>query len=414
MPALLSGLRIIEGSAFVAAPLGGMTLAALGADVIRFDDIGGGLDANRWPVTNEGVSLYWAGLNKGKRSFAVDLKRPEGRELITRLITAPGPDAGIFSTNLPARGWLSYETLQARRADLIALNITGARDGSAQVDYTVNSVTGFPMITGPEGHHGPVNQVLPAWDVATGFAAAAALLAAERHRMRTGRGQLVRLALQDMALAVTAALGYLGEAEINGIDRPRYGNEVFGTFARDFATRDGRHVMICVFTARQLAALAEAGSLKEKFAAIEQARGLDLENEAHRWEARRELAQVIGPWIGSLSFDDAAAKLTKAGALWGPYLMPRELVGGGAGEAGGAHPLVAGNPMFSRVAQPGIGTLWSAGAPFEFLDAERLAARPAPVLGQHTDEILSGILGLSGTEIGKLHDARIVAGPKGA
>lgn len=413
MPALLDGLRIIEGSAFVAAPLGGMTLAALGADVIRFDDIGGGLDANRWPVTKDGVSLYWAGLNKGKRSFAVDLKRPEGRELITRLITAPGPDAGIFSTNLPARGWLAYETLQARRADLIALNIVGARDGAAHVDYTVNAVTGFPMITGPAGHEGPVNQVLPAWDVATGFAAAAALLAAERHRTRTGRGQLVKLALQDMALAVTAALGLLSEAEINQVDRPRYGNEVFGTFARDFRTRDGRYVMICVFTARQLSALAEAGGLQAKFAAIETARGLDLEDEAHRWEARAELAEVIAPWIGSLSFEEAAEKLTNAGALWGPYLMPRELVSGGGG-GGAAHPLVAGNPMFSRVAQPGIGTLWSAGTPFEFLDAERLAARPAPLLGQHTDEILSGVLGMSGGEIGKLHDAKIVAGPKGA
>ena len=172
MTALLDGLRIIEGSAFVAAPLGGMTLAALGADVIRFDDIAGGLDANRWPVTAKGCSIYWASLNKGKRSFAVDLRKPEGRELIQALITAPGADAGIFSTNLPAKGWLSHEQLSAKRADLISLNILGARDGSAQVDYTVNAVTGFPMITGPVGHIGPVNQVLPAWDIATGYAAA--------------------------------------------------------------------------------------------------------------------------------------------------------------------------------------------------------------------------------------------------
>ncbi|MEE9250478.1 MAG: CoA transferase, partial [Alphaproteobacteria bacterium] len=68
MPGILEGMRIVEGSAFVAAPLGGMTLSQLGADVIRFDHIGGGLDAKRWPVTAEGESLFWAGLNKGKRS----------------------------------------------------------------------------------------------------------------------------------------------------------------------------------------------------------------------------------------------------------------------------------------------------------------------------------------------------------
>ena len=148
-----------------------MTLAQLGADVIRFDDIRGGLDSDRWPVTRDGSSIYWAGLNKGKRSIAVDLRSPKGRELLTALITAPGEGAGIFSTNMPARGWLSYEELSKKRADLIALNIVGDRHGAANVDYTVNSITGFPMVTGPVGHEGPVNDVLPAWDIATAYAA---------------------------------------------------------------------------------------------------------------------------------------------------------------------------------------------------------------------------------------------------
>ena len=78
MTGILAGLRIVEGSAFIAAPLGGMTLAQLGADVIRFDDIKGGLDNDRWPITKDGRSIYWAGLNKGKRSIAVDLRNPEG------------------------------------------------------------------------------------------------------------------------------------------------------------------------------------------------------------------------------------------------------------------------------------------------------------------------------------------------
>ena len=90
MTGILAGLRIVEGSAFIAAPLGGMTLAQLGADVIRFDDIKGGLDSDRWPVTKDGRSIYWAGLNKGKRSIAVDLRNPRGRELLSALIAAPG------------------------------------------------------------------------------------------------------------------------------------------------------------------------------------------------------------------------------------------------------------------------------------------------------------------------------------
>ena len=118
MNKILDGLRVIEGAAFVAAPLCGMTLGQMGADVIRFDPIEGGLDARRWPVTRDGRSLYWAGLNKGKRSIAVNTRSPEGQELITALITAPGEGSGIFLTNFPTSGWLGYETLRQRRADL--------------------------------------------------------------------------------------------------------------------------------------------------------------------------------------------------------------------------------------------------------------------------------------------------------
>ena len=149
MRGILEGLRVVEGSAFVAAPLGGMTLAQLGADVIRFDPIGGGLDHARWPVTANGSSMFWAGMNKGKRSIAVDIRQPRGQELLTQLICAPGADAGLFSTNFPARGWLAYDTLAARRADLIMVNLLGRRDGGSEVDYTVNPGLGFPMLTGP-------------------------------------------------------------------------------------------------------------------------------------------------------------------------------------------------------------------------------------------------------------------------
>src|SRR5262249_8408581 len=219
---ILAGLRIVEGSAFIAAPLGGMTLAQMGADVIRFDDIKGGLDSDRWPVTKDGTSIYWAGLNKGKRSIAVDLRSAKGRELLTALVTAPGENAGIFTTNLPARGWLAYEELAKKRADLIALNITGDRHGAANVDYTVNAITGLRLVAGPGANQGPVNNVLPAWDIATAYAGAMAILAAERHRRLSGQGQRIVLPLQDMALAAVSATGYIGEAVINQVDRPRF------------------------------------------------------------------------------------------------------------------------------------------------------------------------------------------------
>src|SRR5664279_3031791 len=222
-PGLLTGMRVVEGSAFVAAPLGGMTLAQLGADVIRFDQIGGGLDRARWPLAHDGQSLFWAGLNKGKRSIALDLSSPAGRELAAALVTAPGPDGGLFLTNFPARGWLSYERLCARRTDLVMVALTGNPDGTSEVDYTVNPATGFPLATGPRDFVGPLNSVLPAWDIALGTSAAVGLLAAERRRTATGQGELVRLALSDVAFAMVGNLGRIAEAQLGGQDHAKDG-----------------------------------------------------------------------------------------------------------------------------------------------------------------------------------------------
>ena len=137
----LRGLQVVEGSAFVAAPLGGMTLAQMGADVIRIDTIGGGLDYRRWPVNQAGNSFFWAGLNKGKRSVVVDMRSPEGREVVQALVAAPGEERGVFLSNFPAKGWLGDDVLRARRSDLVYVNIIGNPDGSTAVDTVSRSTS---------------------------------------------------------------------------------------------------------------------------------------------------------------------------------------------------------------------------------------------------------------------------------
>lgn len=259
---ILGGLRVVEVSAFVAAPLGGMTLAQMGAEVIRIDPPGGGLDYRRWPVTEDNTSLFWTGLNKAKRSVVIDINRPEGRELAMALITAPGDDAGLLLTNFPPRGWLSYESLSQKRADLIQLTVMGDRNGGSAVDYTVNPGLGLPLITGPTDGTDPVNHVLPAWDLVTGQMAAIGLLAAERDRCRTGKGQHVKLALEDVGLAMMGNLGFIAEAQ-RGQQRSRYGNYLFGAFGRDFVCADGERVMVVGLTPRQWKALVDATGIAE-------------------------------------------------------------------------------------------------------------------------------------------------------
>jgi 2-methylfumaryl-CoA isomerase len=401
---ILSGLRVVEGSAFVAAPLGGMTLAQLGADVIRFDQVGGGLDQERWPLAADGQSLFWAGLNKGKRSIELDLRTAQGRELAAALVTAPGPDAGLFLTNFPARGWLAYDALRARRADLVMVALMGNPDGTSEVDYTVNPATGFPWATGPRNLAEPLNSVLPAWDVAMGTLAAVGLLSAERHRTRTGEGQLVRLSLSDVAFAMVGNLGRIAEAQLGGRDQPKDGNYLYGAFGHDFVTRDDRRVMVVALTARQWKALKEATGIEEACASIEQATGHDLSTEAGRFEARDLIAALLRPWFAGRDLSHVRAAFAGTGVSWGPYQTFSQLVTEDPRAS-------TANPMFEEVEHPGVGTYLMPGSPLDFGGVARLPVRRAPQLGEHTEEILADVLGLSSAEVGRLHDAGIVGGP---
>ncbi|MGD9751539.1 MAG: CoA transferase [Acidimicrobiia bacterium] len=404
MTPVLTGLRIVEGSAFVAAPLGGMTLAQLGADVIRFDAIGGGLDFNRWPVTEEGVSLFWAGLNKGKRSIQLDLRSPEGRELVTEIIVAPGPENGIFLSNFPESGWLSDAALRARREDLIYVNIIGNPDESTAVDYTVNPSSGFAYATGPTGSQMPTNHVLPAWDTATGLTAAVGLLAAERYRARTGAGQLVKISLTDVAFAMVANLGYLAQAQLTREDRTQIGNDLYGAFGRDFATKDGRRVMVVAISLKQWQSLAEATRITPHLPAIEKALGVDLRKEGDRFQARDAIASFVAPFIAGHTLEELREIFDAQGVCWGPYQTFTQLVRD--------DPRCSiENPMFAKVDQPGVGRVLVPGSPLAFGEIPRDRPVPAPVLGQHTDEVLAEVLGLSSHEIGLLHDKGVVAGP---
>jgi 2-methylfumaryl-CoA isomerase len=403
MPGLLNGLRVVEVSAFVAAPLGGMTLAQMGAEVIRIDPIKGPMDYGRWPITADGKSLFWAGLNKAKRSVALDFGSPEGREIAASLATAPGENGGILLTNLSATGWMSYARLATKRPDLIMLTLTGNHDGSTAVDYTVNPAVGFPMVTGSGG--GPVNHVLPAWDMAAGLHLVAGLLAAERHRRLTGEGQEVTIALSDVALAMVGNLGFLAEVQVNHSVRQPIGNDLYGGFGRDFATADGRRVMLFALTNRMWRSLCDATGLGDKMAMIGPMLDLDLDDEGGRFRARDVIAAVLAPWCAARTLDQIREVFSGTGVLWAPYQDFGQLMR--------EDPRCStANPLFQEVEQPGIGRYLMPGSPVAFSAAERGPVRPAPALGEHTDAVLADVLGLSSAEIGRLHDAGVVSGPR--
>lgn len=402
MVKILEGVRVVEGAAFVAAPLAGMTLAQMGADVIRFDRIRGGLDYSRWPVTPNGRSLFWAGLNKGKRSIAVDMSTPHGQEIVTRLIVGEGTgDDGIYLTNLRVRGWMSYEELSKKRKDLIMMMILGDRQGGPQVDYTINPAVGFPAATGPEGSQEPVGHVLPAWDCITGQQAALGILAAKRHRRRHGEGQLVELALKDMALSILGNLGIIGEMTVNGEEREKIGNSLYGAYAQDFICKCGERIMVIGLTERQWKNLKKATGTMDVFNDLAAELGADLSLEGERYLHRHAITEKLKPFFDSVTVKDIAKKFDSLGVTWSVYRTFKQAVEQDPD-------ISTENPMFTRLHHPGIGTYLTPGNPISFSNAERVEPRRAPALGENTEEILHEI-GYSGGEIAKFYDDKVVA-----
>lgn len=396
----LAGLRIVEVSAFIAAPLAAMTLAQLGAEVIRIDPIGGNIDYNRWPLAPNGDSIYWASLNKGKKSVTLAIDTPEGQDIARAIMCAPGADAGIVLTNLPAKGWMSYEALARHRADLIMMRLIGNFDGSAAMDYTVNCASGFPIVTGPNRES--INHVLPAWDVCAGLYLALGILAAERTRRSTGTGQEVVLALSDVMLATVANLGYVADVQVNGSSREPIGNDLYGAFGRNFKTADQREIMLVAISDRQWKAIGKTTDLTKKFELIGPLMDVDLATEGGRYIARHAIAAVLEPWFAQRTLREIKEVFEASGVLWGVYQDFTQLVE--------EDPRCStANPMFTMVDQPGLGPVLSTRSPLAFTSGTVPNARAAPLLGHDTARVLADMVGLSADEINRLRDRHVLA-----
>lgn len=399
----LEGLSIIDLSTYVAGPSATMTLARLGAEVIRIDPIGGSGDARRAPMTADRTSLYWTELNRTKLSVEVDLRRPEGRDIVQQLIELPRPGAGIVVTNGIGQDWLSYEKLRARRADLIMAHIVGHRDGRTAVDYTVNCEVGLPWLTGPPDNGRPVNHVLPAWDLLTGMHAAVGILAAERFRARTGRGQRFTVALADVAVATMAHLGFVADVVVNGARRQRDGNFLYGGFGCDFTTADEATIMVVALTTRQWRRLVDVTARGEVVAAFERSCPADLDNEEERYRHRDILAGFLRPWFRRHKIDQIAEALDSVGVPWGRYRTVAEMV-----EDPGS--LMGESDLMVEVDHPGHGPV---PVPRSVVRLSACGERPpttTPRLGGDTDAVLHRLLGTSAAALADLRGRRIIGG----
>ncbi|MFM5883971.1 MAG: CoA transferase [Novosphingobium sp.] len=400
---LLSGLKIIEVSSFVASPTVGLYCAQFGAEVVRVDHKAGGLDYDRYMQTREGRSLSWENLNRAKKSVALDLQSGEGRELLVELVRATGQ----MVTNLPVNSFLAHDTVAKGRPDLVSVRIMGWHDGRQAMDFTVNAASGYPLMTGPAewdpATAPPINQVMPAWDFITGAYCAFALLAGLRHRDATGKGVEMRVPLGDVAIGTMANAGAMAEMLYRGSDRERLGNAIWGAFGRDFISRDGKRFMVAALTAKQWKATVDAFGLSSAVAAIEAELGVGFAaSDHHRFVNRERLFDLFQSAASGFEYAELSMRLTKAGATFERYRTMYE--------AANDPELVANNPLFGPSPANPSGFAYPATRSFANLPGEPVGdPQPAPYLGQHSEEILAERLGLSSGDIARLIDRGVVA-----
>lgn len=393
MYGILKGLRVIEASSFVASPSAGLYLAQLGAEVIRVDTIGGGPDYNRWPISNEGSSFYWEGLNKGKKSITVNMRSDEGKALLRDLVAAPGKQGGILLTNFPVNGFLSYDELKKAREDVIVARVMGQANGGPALDYTVNCAIGYPMMTGPESlGDQPVNHVLPAWDLLAGAYTAFSLMAADRHRRETGQGGEYKIPLTDVGITAAANMGQLAEVLYQGENRQRFGNELYGAFGKDFITADGKRMMIMAITPRQWSGLVKVLEIESEVSEIEQQRQVSfVKDEGIRFQHRDVLYPLVESRVSQRQSTELEAALDEVGGCWGAYKTMHD--------AATDEQLVRDNPVFTDMQNPSGFSYPTPGSPLSIADQERQKPVVAPRLGQHSRSILETVLNYSEDQI---------------
>ena len=401
---LLAGLRVIEVSSFVASPTAGLYLAQLGAEVIRVDHTAGGLDYDRAMLTDKGRSLSWENLNRAKKSVALDLHSKEGRALLVRLVQ----QTGVLITNLPVNSFLSHAAIAEACPQLVSVRIMGWHDGRQAMDFTVNAAAGYPLMTGPADWDpataAPVNQVLPAWDFITGAYCAFALLAGLRHRDATGEGIEMRVPLGDVAIGTAANAGAMAEMLYRGGDRLRLGNAIWGALGRDLVSRDGKRFMVAALTNKQWNALIEAFGVRAEIAALETSSGVSFAiSDANRFDQREAIFAIMQGAAGSADYAGLAQRMTAAGATFEHYRTMFEMAQDPQ--------LVADNPLFGP--SPANPSGFAYPAPRSFVNVPEMAAgdpKPAPYLGQHSEQVLSDVLGLAPADITTMIERGLVAG----
>ncbi len=399
----LEGLRVLDISRALAGPYCTMMLGDLGADVLKVERPGRGDESRGWgpPFVGEpygpypGESAYYMAINRSKRGLTVNLKSAAGQEIIKQLAAVSDVLVENYRTGTLDKMGLGYEDMQALNPRLVYCSISGyGRTGPYArrpgYDFIIQAEGGIMGITGPV--EGPPYRVgVSIVDITTGMFASTAILAALRSRDLTGEGQLLDLSLLDSVAALLAnvASNYL----VGGVEPSRMGNAHFNIAPYEvFRARDG-WLALGALTARQWNLLCEVLGRTELVDDPRFATNQDrVINRAALDEALSEtfVTRDVAEWL---------VKLQEAGIASGPINTIKDVFN---------HPQAQARNLKLEIEHPTAGMVGFPGFPYKMSQTPAELLRPPPMLGEHTEEVLTELLDYSAEEVASLREQEVI------
>ncbi|WKN50298.1 CaiB/BaiF CoA-transferase family protein [Nocardioides sp. Arc9.136] len=399
----LHGLRVLDLSTMIAAPLTATLLADYGADVVKVEMPGPGDHVRRFGAQKDGQGLYWKALSRGKRSVSLDLRRPEGKELLRRWIGQFDVLVENFRPGTLERWDLAPDDLRAINPRLVVLRVTAyGQDGPystqpgfgtlAEALAGLASVSGFP-------DRPPLLPAYPLADIMAGNLGATSVLAALQRRATTGTGDVIDLAIYEAALKLVEI--NILEYQQLGSEHGRTGNRYGPAAPRgSYQCRDGLWVALSGSTQ------AMAVNVLRTIGGEELVADPRFTTNAERREHVEALDALISAWCGERDRPTALAELTAGGCAVGPLESVATMMD---------NPQVVHRTSIATVEDPDLGPLAMTGVYPRFQEAAPRIGRPGPAeVGQDTDEVLAQDLGLDREELTRLREAGVTDGPAGA
>ncbi len=394
----LAGLRVIDLTRVLAGPLATQFLGDLGAEILKVEAPGKGDETRGFAPFIGGESHYFLGLNRGKRSLVLDLRKPEGAEILRNLVATADVLIENFRPGVMDRLGLGAEALMAANPRLIycaisGFGLTGPLRDKPSFDIVTQALTGVLSVNGPADGP-PVKLGLPIGDMSGGIFGAIAILSALHERAATGRGRLIDVSLYDGTLSL---LGYLSQlAFLTGQDPQPMGSAHPSVVPYDgFQASDGTIIIACLadgFWPKLCNALGcpEMGA-DPRFATM-----------ALRREHRAEIEPRIAAITGTRTVAEWQLLLEQHDVPHAPVLGVNAAL---------SHPHATAREMVVQVEHPAAGPLRMLGRPIKFPGAPQAPLEPPPMFGQHTVEVLRRELGLTEEQVETLRGLGVVHGP---